>query len=83
MRVSYLDWYLGDFNSIYFDETTENFSPVKKHYRTQSEYFPFSNKTVQGKRYELDVYHSLAASKLKALFLRSSKDKNLVVLKIF
>ena len=83
MRVSYFDWYLGDFNSIQFDETTDNFSPVKNHYRTNSEYFPFSDKTVRGKRYELDVSSNCAASKLKALFLRSFKDKNLVALKIF
>ena len=83
MRVSYLDRYLGDFNFIQFDETTDNFSPVKNHYRKKSEYFPFSDKTVRGKRYELDVSFNRHASKLKALFLRSFKDKNLAALKIF
>eukprot|EP00957_Ditylum_brightwellii_P101869 7764504-Ditylum_brightwellii.AAC.1 len=33
MRVSNVDEYLYDFNSIHCDETTDNFSPVKKHYR--------------------------------------------------
>eukprot|EP00957_Ditylum_brightwellii_P013563 1023216-Ditylum_brightwellii.AAC.1 len=61
----------------------DNFSPVKKHYRTQGEYFPFSDKIVQGKRYELDVFDNPDASKLKALFLRSFKHKKLAVLKKF
>eukprot|EP00957_Ditylum_brightwellii_P142363 10845873-Ditylum_brightwellii.AAC.1 len=65
MRVSTLDEYLGDFNSIQCDETTNNFNTVKKHYRTESEYFPYSDRIVQRQRDESDVTVHSNASKLK------------------
>eukprot|EP00957_Ditylum_brightwellii_P086870 6611828-Ditylum_brightwellii.AAC.1 len=61
----------------------DNFSPVKKHYRSKSKYFPFDDRTVQGKRCELDAIDHFDASKLKAHFLRSFKDKKLAGLKKF
>eukprot|EP00957_Ditylum_brightwellii_P110875 8456897-Ditylum_brightwellii.AAC.1 len=61
----------------------DNFSPFKKHYRPNSKYFPFDDRTVQGKRYESDVIDHTDASKLKALCLRSFKDKKFAALKKF
>eukprot|EP00957_Ditylum_brightwellii_P064933 4926233-Ditylum_brightwellii.AAC.1 len=81
MRVSNLDDYLGYFSSIQCDQTLDNFSTVKKHYRPESEYFPFHDGTVRGKRYKSDVIDHFDASKLKEQFQRSFKDKKLAVLK--
>eukprot|EP00957_Ditylum_brightwellii_P005075 385801-Ditylum_brightwellii.AAC.2 len=61
----------------------DNFNKVKKHYRTESEYFPSCDEIVQGERYASDITVHSDASKVKKLFQSSFKDKKLGLLKKF